>query len=202
MKKMAYIVLSFIFFQFACDEGTVPRRSKHAGKQQVPVDVPGKDTKIVWIFPAGAGAARLSLGILEALERDSKKEFANVVDLAGGVSSGALVAAALASKSHTVSSLKNDLGPMLRRVFTTINALGDELIKNGFNLGELDALFKEMSNASKTALDFSTTDKTDESIVTALTNAAKNIGTAHIVGKVKKLLDLGVRRWPKLRLKD
>lgn len=200
MNKIVMLLL--VLLCLSCDESKVPRRAKHQGQQKVNIDPPSNNAKIVWIFPAGAGAARLSLGILAALEEDSGKKFANIHDLVGGVSSGSLIAAALSSGRHTSDSLKTALGPMLRRVFTTINDLGDELMKPEFDfkLGELAALFKEISNSSNTTLDFSTQATTEKSIQDALTKAASSADVGiEMVRKIKKLTDSSGNLKPSLQ---
>lgn len=146
IKLSISIILTLTFV--GCDDtgSGLPRKRKGPGLQTA---FPDKGTKIAFIFPAGAGAMRVILGITEKLEADlGIKGLGEVINVAGGVSSGSLVAAALTLNQTpriTSERLKQELGPLIRKVFPHTNELVDLLIKKyGFTLGELEAIFKEI----------------------------------------------------------
>lgn len=142
--------LLFVVTLIGCGEETGSGRKRGKGREAVTkATLPTKGAKIAFIFPAGAGAMRASLAITEKLEGDLNiSSLGSVIDVAGGVSSGSLVAAALTFSNPAISSksLKANLGSLVRKVFSDVNGLVDFLVRNyQFSLDELEALFVELT---------------------------------------------------------
>lgn len=184
-KALFFIV---IFQLVACSDSVTRRKQKKPDEKSQAV-LPVKDTKVVWIIPAGAGAMRVSLGIFQAME----KELGTLdpfIDMVGGVSSGALAGAGLTygnPPKKTPKSLKDDLGTMLKAVFPQINKLGDKLMSEGFTLDELEAIYQEISNSSNIALDFSSPQAINNTFATVFLNAV--LKEPSMIGKLNKLID-------------
>jgi hypothetical protein len=185
----------FMVHLAACSDDVIRRKKGQKRQKNVEVSLPTKDTAVVWIIPAGAGAMRVSLGVFEAFEKELGT-LDPIIDMVGGASSGALAGAGLTygnPPKNTPTSLKADLGKMLRKVFPHINDLADKLVKeHGFKLDELEAIFTELNNSGTTALNLSTPADAVNSITNVVKNAAKNIGKPSIAAKLKSLAPNGI----------
>lgn len=185
---MRFLKISLVVFialsMLACSEGKSRRRSGKGRKPEA--SLPSKDAKVVFIIPGGAGALRVSLGILETLEKDVGN-LDKYYDMVGGISGGALLAAAVVDKV-SLGKVKSELPGMLRAVFPELNNLGDKLIAEGFKFSELEAIYKEISSGSKTSLDLSG-GNIEKTFGEVFKNAVKNSGKPAMSGKLVKLMD-------------
>lgn len=179
-----FLVVFIALGMLACGESKSRRRSGKGRKPEA--SLPSKDAKVVFIIPGGAGALRVSLGILEALEKDVGS-LDKYYDLVGGISGGALLAAAVVDKI-SLAQVKTELPGLLRGVFPELNNLGDKLIQEGFKLSELEAIYKEISTGSKTSLDLSG-GNIEKTFGEVFKNAVKNSGKPAMSGKLLKLMD-------------
>lgn len=141
------MALFLVFSSFACNDGGSGRkRGPNAGRDGNPeVTLPAKGTKVALVFPAGAGAMRTCLTITEQFETDlGVSDLASIIDAAGGVSSGSLLAAAM-SAGKPSKDIKRDLGAFVRDVFADANNLIDKLVNTyHFTLEDLEAIFAEL----------------------------------------------------------
>jgi hypothetical protein len=114
-----------------------------------------KNAKLAFIFPAGAGAMRVNLGILEKMTSDlGINHLDNFIDVVGGVSSGALTGAILTygdPPKNSLADVKHKLPEMLKDIFPHANRLAAILHKkHNVTLDELETIFKVlMDNLSK-----------------------------------------------------
>lgn len=181
IKLSLFITLTFV----GCEEKatSIPRKRKGPG---LTTSLPDKGTKIAFIFPAGAGAMRVILGITEKLEEDLGVDgLASVIDAAGGVSSGSIVAAALTiDKTPKITSkmLKAELGKLVRNVFPHVNDLVDKLITTyGFTLSELEIIFGQVMTSPPR---LSSQIEAEADFENIIENAAKD--KSAIISKVKR----------------
>lgn len=177
-------LILFLVFQSACGDGTSGKTRRRHGAQQPTkkAELPAKGAKIALIFPAGAGAMRVALGVTEKMESDLGLPLGDKIHMAGGVSSGALTAAAVSSSSHprTSAELKAQMGSLVRTVFPLMNELVDKLMRDhNFTLEELEQLFVELM---KKPPDFSSPAKAENDVVDIMTKAA--IKVPSLAGKV------------------
>lgn len=144
MQKFIFqLVLTFLMVGSLCSCKDAPPPTRKRTKPTV--EIPKASTKVAFIFPAGAGAMRVILGVTEQLQKDlDDMPFVFLADSVGGVSSGSLTAAGLLKKSP--AELKEQLGALVREVFWVENRLIDKLVAEfKITLLELDAIFQVLA---------------------------------------------------------
>lgn len=176
-KYLAKLSIWFVILitLMGCGDGS-SGRSRTKKNRGTPATLPVKGAKIAFIFPAGAGAMRVILGITEALEKDLGIQGLGVVaDVAGGVSSGSLVASALTvDKTPKITSkdLKAQMGDLVSTVFPHTKVLVDRLMTDyNFTLSELEAIFLEIMKAPP---DLSSPASATAGLETIMINAGKS----------------------------
>lgn len=173
--KISFVMMTVISL-FSCGDPN-SGRSKDRYRRFPEVKLPAKDAKVAFIFPAGAGAMRVILGVTEQMEKDlGITTIGSVIDVAGGVSSGSLVAAALTQGDPAKinsGDLKNKVGSLVRAVFPYVNRLIDKMIADyKFTLGELNEIYREMTSAKNLA-DLSSVANAETTLERVLTEAGK-----------------------------
>lgn len=108
-----------------------------------------KPTKLLLIFPAGAGTLRVAMHIAAQLEADlGLKKLGDIVDMAGGISGGALAAAALTHGSpprYSARELVDKIPALVQHTFPKINELLKAFrIDYGLSLYEINVLSEEL----------------------------------------------------------
>lgn len=175
MRRFLKISLIIILCFQAAACGEKPSRRKRGKKENVPeAVVPPKNAKIAFIFPAGAGAMHVILGIAEKMEKDlGISHLGSIMDMAGGVSSGMLTGSALTfggrQPKYSAGDFKPKVAPLIKKVFPDVNDMVDKLIADyKFTLDELNAIFTALINNPPTG-----TLTVQAAITAALTNASQ-----------------------------
>lgn len=104
-------------------------------------------TKVLFVFPAGAGAGIVSTLILEVLEAQFNTNAGNLMDMAAGVSSGSIVAAGITYNNSAFSAAKltADTDQMMQKVFPGVKELFATLRSAGIEDKKLSVLTKKIS---------------------------------------------------------
>lgn len=183
MRMVMRVVFVFVFviLSVSCGEKKSRRRNRI---NRTPPELPTSNAKVAFIFPAGAGAAQVILAIAEQMEQDlGINHLGEIIDMAGGISSGSIIASALTHGNPprlSASALKSQLSNFISQVFPNTQTMLDRLANDyEFGLVEFETIFKEIL---QTPPNFSSLNSAETSIQELLVRAA--LKKPSIMGKV------------------